>query len=256
MDIRILGAHNCQSLTTNCVCFLVDDTLAIDAGGLASSLSVQEQQGIDSIIITHQHFDHIRDIPGIALNLFRCGASIQVYSTATACDIIENHLLNGTVYPKFQKIPALKPTVSLKTIQPLKPQRINGYSVLAVPVNHFGTAVGYQVGDKHGNVIFFTGDTGPGLSDCWQRISPQLLLIDVTLPNDHEELARQTGHLTPHLLEQELIIFQKLKGYLPRVIAIHMDASLETKTNEDISAVAEKLGIPITVAHEGMRLTI
>ncbi len=256
MDIRILGAHNCESLTSSCVCFLIDNTLAIDAGGLTSRLSVQEQQEINAIVITHQHFDHIRDIPGIALNLFRCGASIQVYSTAMACDIIETHLLNGRVYPKFQKIPEAKPTVRFNTIEPLEPQRIDGYHILAVPVNHFGTAVGYQVSDKQGNVMFYTGDTGPGLSDCWRHISPQLLLIDVTLPNDYEEFAKQTGHLTPNLLEQELISFRELKGYLPQVIAIHMDTSLETKTREEISAVAEKLDIPITVAHEGMRLKV
>jgi hypothetical protein len=35
-----------------------------------------------------------------------------------------------------------------------------------------------------------------------------------------------------------------------------MDASLEPKIKEEIAAVAEKLDIPIIVAHEGMRLKI
>jgi len=256
VDIRILGAHNCESLTSSCVCFLIDNTLAVDAGGLTSHLSIQEQRGLNAVVITHQHFDHIRDIPGVALNLFRCGSSIQVYSTAMVCDIIEANLLNGEIYPQFQKIPEEKPTVHFNTIEPLEPQRVDGHNILAVPVNHFGTTVGYQISDNQGKAIFYTGDTGPGLSDCWRHISPQLLLIDVTLPNDYEEFAKQTGHLTPNLLEQELISFRELKGYLPQVIAIHMDTSLETKTKEEIFAVAEKLDIPITVAHEGMRLKV
>ncbi|MCK4862816.1 MAG: lactamase [Dehalococcoidales bacterium] len=256
MDIRILGAHNCETLTSRCVCFLIDDTLAIDAGSLTSSLSVQEQRRLNAVVITHQHFDHIRDIPGIALNLFRCGASIQIYSTATVCDIIETNLLNGKIYPRFHKIPETKPTVHFNTIKPLEPQEVDGHNILAVPVNHFGATVGYQISDNQGRTIFYTGDTGPGLSDCWRHISPQLLMIEVTLPDECELFARETSHLTPHMLEQELISFRELKGYLPQVIAVHMDISLEPETKEEISAVARRLDIPITVAHEGMRLKI
>jgi len=58
------------------------------------------------------------------------------------------------------------------------------------------------------------------------------------------------------MLEQELVSFRELKGYLPQVIAVHMDISLESETKEEISAVATRLDIPITVAHEGMRLKI
>ena len=256
MDIRILGAHNCESMTSSCVCFLIDGTLAIDAGGLTSSLSIQEQQKINAVVLTHQHFDHIRDIPGIALNLFRCGASIQVYSTAVVCDIVKTHLLNGKVYPQFQKIPEAKPTVHFNVVEPFEPQKVDGHSILAVPVNHFGITVGYQVSDKHGKAIFYTADTGPELSDCWRHISPQLLIIDVTLPNDHEEFAIKTAHLTPFLLEQELISFRECKGYLPRVIAVHMDTSLEAEIKKELAAVSKKLDIPITLAYEGMRLRI
>jgi len=256
VDIRILGAHNCESITSSCVCFLIDNTLAIDAGSLTSGLSIQEQQGLNAVIITHQHFDHIRDIPGIALNLFRCGASIQVYSTAKVWHIIETNLLNGEIYPQFHKIPEIKPTVQFNMIEPLEPQLIDGHNILAVPVNHFGTTVGYQISDDQGKAIFYTGDTGPGLSDCWRHISPQLLIIEVTLPDECELFARETSHLTPHLLEQELVSFREIKGYLPRVIAVHTDISLESITKEEVSAVAGRLDISITVAHEGMRLTI
>jgi hypothetical protein len=94
------------------------------------------------------------------------------------------------------------------------------------------------------------------LSDCWRQISPQLLIIEVTLPDESELFARETSHLTPKMLEQELVSFRELKGYLPQVIVVHMDISLEPKTKEEISAVAGRLNHPITVAYKGMRLTI
>ena len=256
MDIHILGAHNAESSTTSCVSFLIDGTLAVEAGGLTSRLSIQEQQEIDAVILTHQHLDHIRDIPGIALTLFRHGSSIDIYATSQVCENIKIHLLNKILYPEFQKIPEAKPTVSFKEIKPFGQQWIDGHGILAVPVNHGGNAVGYQISDKQGKAIFYTGDTGPELADCWRQISPRLLIIDVTLSNDWEEFAKNTGHLTPNLLEHELIGFRECKGYLPEVLTIHTDTAFEPKIKEEIAIVAENLHVPINMAYEGMRLQI
>jgi ribonuclease BN (tRNA processing enzyme) len=256
MNIRILGAHNGESTDGSCVTFVIDGTLAVEAGGLTSRLSIQEQQKIDAVILTHHHLDHIRDIPCIALNLFCLGASIDIYSTAKVCDVIKDHLLNKVIYPEFQKIPEKKPTVSFQEIEPYGLQWIDGHSILPVPVNHTGAAVGYQISDKQGKNVFYTGDTGPDLAECWRHVSPQLLIIEVTLSNASEHFARRTGHLTANLLEKELISFREIKGYLPEVLAIHMDAMQEPKIREELAAVAENLHTPITVAREGMVLTV
>jgi len=256
MEVRILGAHSCETRATSCVSFLVDDTLAVEAGGLTSHLSLDEQRRLNAIFLTHEHLDHIRDIPGIALNLYRCGGGINVYATAGVCDTISTHLLNGRVYPEFQRIPARKPTVNFVLIEPLVSQRIDGHSILPVPVKHCCAAVGYQITNGDGSSIFYTADTGPGLLECWRHISPRLLMIDVTLPDEFERFARKTGHLTPALLEKELLAFRECRGYLPRVIVIHMDASLEGQIKEELAAVAGRLGIPIIVAREGMQVRV
>jgi len=256
MNIRILGAHRCESQATRCVCLLIDGTLAIDAGGLTSTLSISEQQKLKAILLTHQHYDHIRDVPAIALNLSLRGAGIKVYSTPNVRATIEAHLLNGRVYPKFHELPEAKPTVSFNSIAPYEPERIEGHEILAIPVNHGDTTVGYQVSNAEGKAMFYTADTGPGLFDCWQHLSPQLLIVDVTVPNSCEEFATNTGHLTPGLLNEELIKFRKLKGYLPRIIVVHMDPTLEKEIEEEVAVVAEALNTSITMAHEGMQLTI
>jgi ribonuclease BN (tRNA processing enzyme) len=256
MNIRFLGAHNSESQTTSCISLLIDDILAVDAGGLTSNLSTLEQGKLHSILVTHQHFDHIRDIPGIALKFFSLGANIKIYSTKSVLNTIETHLLNGTVYPKFQHLPVSKPSVSLNVLKMHKPENIDGYGILAIPVRHVENTVGYQVSDRQGKTVFYTGDTGPGLSDCWKYISPRLLIIDVTMPNSCEEFARKTGHLTPDLLKQELLTFRECKGYLPQVVPVHMDPGLEEDIRKELSSVASYLNVTFAIAREGMQVCI
>jgi len=256
MDIRFLGAHNCESQTTSCVCILIDDTLAIDAGGLTSNLSIPEQENLSAILLTHQHYDHIRDVPAIALNLSLRGASIDVYGTSAVVATMETHLFNGKVYPEFQNLPAENPTVRFNLITPYDSQQIDGHNILAVPVNHFDLTVGYQITDAEGKTIFYTADTGPGLVNCWKHLSPQLLIVDVTVPNRCEEFATKTRHLTPAFLNEELISFKEVKGYLPPIVVVHMDPTLEKEIKEEVAGVAEALNTPITLACEGMQLRI
>lgn len=256
MNIRVLGAHNVESKETRCVSLVIDDTLAIDAGGLTSGLSILEQNRLKAALLTHQHYDHIRDIPTLALNLSLNGNGIEVYATPSVCKAVETHLLNGTLYPKFQESTEAKPAISFKYIEPYKPQTIGVYEILAIPVNHCDSTVGYQISDNEGKAIFYTADTGPGLSDCWQYLSPKLLVVDVTVPNRFEEFARKTGHLTPAFLHSELAKFQELKGYLPEVVTVHMNPIHEREISQEINQVSRYLNHNITVASEGMQFQV
>ena len=254
MNIEILGAHNCESQNTKCISLLIDDTLAIDAGGLTSSLSFEAQQKLKAILITHQHYDHIRDIPTIAMNFFLQDATLNIYSILPVYDALSTHLLNGKLYPKFLEKPQNNPTIKFTMIEPYKVEQVEGYSVLAVPVNHTGPTVGYQVTSPEGKSVFYTADTGPGLADCWQHISPHLLIAEVTVPNRYEDFAKESGHLTPSLLKQELISFRELKGYLPPAVVVHMNPRLEKETEAEIATVAAALNTGVNLAYEGMQL--
>ena len=254
MQIKILGAHNCESNNTRLVSLLIDDVLAIDAGGLTSSLSFSTQQKLKAILITHAHYDHIRDIPAIAMNALLNESSINIYSTQDVCDKLEHYLLNDILYPAFLKRPPDNPAIKFIKIDSVK--QINGYHILAVPMTHSLPAVGFQITAPSGKTVFYTGDTGPGLADCWRQISPQLLIIEVTAPNKYEEYAHRAGHLTPKLLKKELEGFRSLKGYLPEVITVHMNPRQENEIEAEIKAVNESLNTSIRMAYEGMLLDL
>ncbi len=254
MNIQILGAHNCESQNTKLLSLLIDDSLALDAGGLTSSLSFPAQQKLKAILLTHQHYDHIRDVPAIAMNFYLSEATINIYSTLPVYDALTAYLLDGELYPNFLERPPGNPAIKFTVIEPLKTEQIEGYSILAVPVNHSVPAVGYQITSPDSKIVFYTGDTGPGLSGCWEQVSPQLLIIELTAPNRFEEFGRESGHLTPNLLKQELINFRELKGYLPRVVTVHMNPGLEEEIKAETAAVAGELNTQITLGYEGMRL--
>ncbi|UCB43245.1 MAG: MBL fold metallo-hydrolase [Dehalococcoidales bacterium] len=256
MNIRVLGAHNCESVDSRFVCLLIDDILMLDAGALTSCLSWQEQLRLQAILLTHQHYDHIRDIPAIAINLFFHDASVSIFSSQNVYDALTTYMLNDQTYPNFFEFPVENPSVSFTAVVPYRQEHIEGYTVLPVPVNHGAIALGYQVTAPDGKVLFYTGDTGAGLSDCWEHISPQLLIIEVSAPNSYQDYATESEHLTPVMLAQELSSFQALKGYLPEIVVVHMNPQLEAEIAAEITELASQLNASITLAREGMQIRV
>ncbi len=256
MKISFLGAHNTESRNTKLVSLLVDGILALDAGGLTSSLSFSEQLKLRAVLLTHQHYDHIKDIPLLGMNLFLNNAGIDVYSIPSVYESLTNYLLNDSLYPKFLEEMEGGATIRFHIVKPYQEFKIGGYNILPLPVAHSVSAVGYQVTSAEGKSVFYAGDTGVGLADCWRRISPRLIIIEVTSSNRYMQFGRQKGHLTPSLLKEELLDFHKLKAYLPDVVTVHMNPGLESEIEAELSVIAEELGNSITLAYEGMEIEL
>ncbi len=256
MEIRILGAHNIESQDTRCVSLLIDDVLAIDAGALTSSLSFEEQQKLKAVLLTHQHYDHIRDIPALGMNFYLHENTIDIYAIHPVREALSAHLSNEILYPDFMERPPGKPALQFNELEPGREESIAGYTVLPVPVSHAVPTVGYQVTSADGKKVFHTSDTGPGLTDCWRQVSPDLLIIEVTALNKLDDFARQAGHLTSALLQQELESFRELKGYLPEIVTVHMNPLDEKEIKAEIDAVARALNTDIQLGYEGMRIKL
>jgi phosphoribosyl 1,2-cyclic phosphodiesterase len=256
VKIRVLGAHNTESKNTKYMCLLVDGIFALDAGGLTSSLTFRQQSKIQAVFLTHAHYDHIRDIPAFAMNLYLHRKSVDIYTHQAAYDNLVKYFLNGEIYPEFQNRPAANPTLRIHLLEPYEKVNISGYEIMAAPVNHKLPAMGYQIISPDHKNFFYTGDTGGGLSSLWKHIFPQTLFIELTALDRWEESMRQNGHLTSKLLKQELVNFRDLKGYLPRVITVHMNAADESGIKTELKTIAKSLGVPIRIASEGMQIQV
>lgn len=255
MKIKFLGAHNAESKDFKLVTLLIDDILAVEAGSLTSGLTFAEQKQVKAILVSHGHYDHIRDLPAFALS--SSSRVTRVFGTSETLQVFTSHLADGLIYPEFasQNSFLARSILDLCPIEPLHPLEVEGYQVLPVPVNHPVSAVGFEI-RKDGKSVFYTGDTGPGLGAVWPHISPQLIITEMTFPNSLKATAAESGHLCPETLKNELLDFQRIKGYLPRVSLVHLSPQYECDIAADARKVAEDLSVSIIPAAEGEEIIL
>jgi len=258
VEIQILGAHQLELKGTRLTSLLIDGTLVVDAGGLTSALSLTEQKKIKAVLLTHHHFDHTRDLVTLAANAaYYWQGQLKVYALSYTLDVVTNCLLDGKIYSNFLEYPSKeKPTLILEAIESYNRKTIAGYSVLALPVKHSVPTIGYQITSSDGKSLFYTGDTTVGISDCWQHISPQLLIAEVIGPNQYGDWLKKAGHLSAELLKEELTQFRRIKGSLPRVIVIHIGNLFEQEIKEEVAQVAQELEADISLGYEDMKVTL
>jgi len=248
MKISVLGAHNTESENTKYTCFLIDDLVAVDAGALTASLSFKAVSSLEAILLTHEHFDHIRDIPTIAFNLFSQESSLNLVCTSGIKKVITKHLFNKTVYPQYHKFPRSKPTITFCVIRPGGIMKIDDYEIIAIPVHHTRSATGFLVSDGEDKRIFFSSDTGPGFLNNWKYPLPQVIVTEVTMPDRLVAFASQTMHLTPKALADELIKFNQITGRKPNIIVAHRHPAYERELTDELNAIADNLDLHITIA--------
>jgi len=83
-----------------------------------------------------------------------------------------------------------------------------------------------------------------------------LLITEVAGPNKYGDWFKKAGHLCAGLLKEELIQFRQIKGYLPRVIVIHIGNPFEQEIKEEVARVAQELEADISLGYEDMKITL
>ena len=258
MHLRFLGCHHTETARTRLSSILVNGDVVFDAGAITSTLSAEEQNRVKAVLITHRHYDHIRDLPTLALGGIETGETLPVYATAETIEALRENLMDGTMYPDFTKIPSPdRPRLQIVEVKPWQSYEVEGLVCTPVPMTHAVPAVGYRVAPvAGGRSFFFTGDTVGGVDKVWSDIRADLLIIEVTFPSAMAEFADLTLHMTPAALERQLTNIRASGLELPRVIAVHMNERAEQDIVEELRGVEHRTGASITPAFEGMLVEV
>jgi cAMP phosphodiesterase len=208
MKFRVLGCYGGNIPGLGMTAFLVNDTLAVDAGWVSGALTLKEQVKVKDILISHSHLDHTCTLPFLIDNNFSSpGFSLRIYAIAEVIQSMKNHLFNNHTWPDFTSLPNdLTPVLKLVEVQPEAPFVINGLSIRAVKVSHIVPTTGFILEDKKG-AIAFSSDTGP-TERFWEIVNTvdrlKAVITETSFPNELQDLANVSGHLTPATLAPEL----------------------------------------------------
>ena len=102
MNVNLLGTYGGNTATNFLTGFFVDEFLAIDAGSLTQTMSLQEQLRITDILVSHSHLDHTLSLPFLADNLFgEIEQPIRVWAGAPVIDALKKHVFNDVTWPDF-----------------------------------------------------------------------------------------------------------------------------------------------------------
>src|SRR5712691_13267244 len=119
MKLRVLGCYGGNIPGHGMTSFLVNDTLALDAGWVSGALSLKEQVKVRDVFISHSHLDHTCSLPFLIDNNFAApGFSVRIYGIRETVRWMKKHLFNNETWPDFTKLPTpATPVVKLVELQ-------------------------------------------------------------------------------------------------------------------------------------------
>lgn len=188
--------------------FVIDDLVAIDAGSLAMAVDHVQLNQIRNVVLTHAHLDHIAGLPLFLDDLFsKLTEPVTIHADQSIVDTLERHIFNWEIYPKFSELTNDNgPVLCYNVVRPGHEFKVRHLTFRSLEVNHRVPSFGYLISDG-ATKIAFSGDTAE-MNGFWDAVNetPDLsaILLECAFPNELEDLAEISHHLTPRRLRDEL----------------------------------------------------
>jgi ribonuclease BN (tRNA processing enzyme) len=219
MKVRVLGCSGAIAKDCRTTSFLLDHDVLVDAGTGVGDLTINEMAGIDHVLLTHSHLDHIAALP---LMIDACASKrstpLQIHALQATIDALKTHIFNNVIWPDFSSLPT--PAAPFLSFHPLvcgQTLVLGAKQIEVLPAVHTVPAVGYAasaVSSIRGCWVF-TGDTGenPALWARLNQLDVAMLVIETAFSNRESDLAQRSLHLSPHALASELDRIAPGKNY-------------------------------------------
>ena len=256
MQIRLTGAHNAESADTRLAGVVIDGSIALDAGSLTRSLSIEELRALRHVFVTHRHYDHIRDLPALAYATPLAG-TLHIYGLQDALDALAAHLMNNVVYSAYQERTAADgtPRAQFHPLELNAPIRVGDVTVTPHAAKHTAPAAGFLVSGT-GASVYYTGDTGPGFSERLAAAPPNVLITEVTYSNAGADDATRNGHMTPAMLSSEIERIIAASEWIPRVVVVHRNPAHDDRISQEIDALRAETGWDIILGVADMEFNV
>ena len=216
MKVRVLGCSGAIAKDCRTTSFLLDHDVLVDAGTGVGDLSLEEMAGIDHVLLTHSHLDHIAALPlMVDAVAARRVTPLQIHALQATIDALKTHIFNNVIWPDFSILPTpAAPFISFHPLELGQTLLLAGKQIEALPAVHTVPAVGYAVSASKGCWVF-TGDTGenPALWARLNQLDVAMLVMETAFSNRERDLAQRSRHLSPDVLASELDCIAPGKNY-------------------------------------------
>lgn len=237
MKIELLPSSLPPADSQFLVSFLVNDTVAFDAGPLGLLADLARQERVRHVFLTHEHLDHIATLPILLENVYRPGPDcVELLGLPHVLEVVRRHVFNGRVWPDFFALSTEADRFVRSTpLTALEPIERAGLAITPIPVSHGIDTIGFLVDDGRAAVAF-PSDTGP-TDGLWRHLAaaPRLdaVFLEVSFPNGYAGLATTTGHHCPATFAREVA---KLDREV-RWIVVHRKARFAAEIARELAAL-------------------
>lgn len=235
----------CSSQRQHLTSFVIDDSVAIDAGSLAFAASDLQRRQVRDIILTHAHLDHVAGLPLFVDDLFsELREPICIHASEHVIEVLERDIFNWSVYPRFSELSnSFGRVLEYRPLVANVESRIRHLTVRPIEVNHKVPSTGFVISHE-GSTVVLTGDTAE-MDTFWNEVNSidnlSTLLVECAFPDELEELALSSFHMTPRRLSREL---EKFRASECPVYAINIKPRFRERTIEQLSEIGyERLEI-------------
>ena len=235
------------------VSYLINDTLAIDAGCIGFMHPIARQQQLSHVMLSHSHFDHIASLPVFLENVYSAtGVPVVLCAGAETQRAVESHVFNDQIWPDLVRISQTEaPFFSWQTLRDFESFQIGKLTITPFPLDHLIPTFGFLVDDGR-SAVAIVSDTAP-VTQAWDFLNRQpnlnTVFLELSFPESMAGLAEHTMHLTPSTFLSEQRKLEKDVNWL----AVHLKSTLREEILSDFSVLSDS---PVVVAEPGAEYSL
>ena len=243
MDFQLLPSsfdnNGCASARQHLTSFVIDDRVAVDAGSLGFAVNDIQRSRIRDVVLTHAHLDHIAGLPIFIDDLFSTlEEPVRIHAIKEVIDVLERDVFNWSIYPRFSELSNTHgPVIEYRVIKPGIDVRVAHLNFRPLKVSHKVPSTGFVISND-ATAIALSGDTAE-MDEFWQQINEiknlAALMVECAFPNELEQLATASCHMSPTRLAREL---EKFDGGGCPVYVINLKPMYRERTIADIEALS------------------